>query len=205
MIRTRRVLVAAVVLVAASWLLAGCTPKRVLRQPDGGEFATSPRQPARQPARQDGPRPSPPAEPPPAAVPDSTPASALELGLGAAGIAHAQIGRPYRWGGESPGTGFDCSGLVFYAYGAIGVDLPRVVREQERVGKPVPAGGLQPGDLVFFRINGSRSDHVGVYLGDHRFVHAPRQGQPVRLDALTDPWWRERWTGSRRVTVAPAP
>ncbi len=183
----------AAVLAVLGGVLAGtgCAPKRVLREPAADPGPAAP-----------PPAPAPDPRTPPRAGGGTSPARALELGVQAAGVAHAQLGRPYRWGGEEPGTGFDCSGLVFFAFGAVGVDLPRVVREQERVGRPVRPSELQPGDLVFFATRGSRSNHVGVFLGDQRFVHAPRAGKPVRLDSLDDPFWQGRWTGSRRVTGA---
>jgi len=197
----RRSLLLALLALLAAALVAGpaCAPKRVLRQPPAQEPAEAPDRPAptRPPATGN----------PPAAARRPAPAGpaearARELGIQAAGVAHAQLGKPYRWGGENPGVGFDCSGLAFYSYGSVGIDLPRVVREQARVGRQVAAEQLQPGDLVFFAIRGNRSDHVGVYLGGDRFVHAPRSGQPVRLDGLDDPWWRSRWTGSRRPAAA---
>jgi cell wall-associated NlpC family hydrolase len=184
-------------LLAALTLLAGagCAPKRVLRDPAPAAPSPAPQTPPA--ARED------PAGRPGAPGPDDGPPAgdAAELGLQAAGIAHAQLGRPYRWGGEGP-AGFDCSGLVFYAYGRVGVAVPRVVREQARAGREVPPSRLRAGDLVFFATRGSRPDHVGIYLGDDRFVHAPRAQRPVRLDSLQDPWWRERWLGARRVAGA---
>ncbi len=140
------------------------------------------------------------ARPPAVASPSRPdPARSLDLGVRAASLAGEQVGRPYRWGGEAPGDGFDCSGLVFWTYGNLGVDLPRVVRQQKEVGRSVGGGDLRPGDLVFFAIDKGRVSHVGLYLGDSRFVHAPSSGSPVRVDSLDDPWWRERWTVSRRV------
>ncbi len=192
----RLALVAALLaLLAGLPLGTGCAPKRVLREPG----AAPP--PAGAP-RSEPPASTTPRTPAPGTGGGSAAARALELGVQAAGVAHAQLGRPYRWGGEQPGTGFDCSGLVHFAFGSVGVDLPRVVREQERVGRAVPPSELQPGDLVFFATRGSRSDHVGVFLGAEQFVHAPRAGKPVRLDSLDDPFWQRRWTGARRVTGA---
>jgi cell wall-associated NlpC family hydrolase len=172
-----------VLAVATASLLGGCASKRVYRQP-----------PAATDTRQAAPRPE---VGPPAATP---PAAALELGLRVATLAREQIGRPYRWGGESPGEGFDCSGLVLWSYGCVGVGMPRVVREQQRRGRSIDGDRLRPGDLVFFATSGhGGSSHVGIYLGDGDFVHAPSSGQPVRTDSLDDAWWRQRWTDSRRV------
>jgi len=125
--------------------------------------------------------------------------TAFKLGTHVATLAQEQVGRPYRWGGENPSYGFDCSGLVQWCYGSVGVTLPRVVREQKKVGKSIDGDRLRPGDLVFFALSGDSTSHVGVYIGDRRFVHAPRAGQPVRVNSLDDSWWRERWTASRRV------
>jgi cell wall-associated NlpC family hydrolase len=116
-----------------------------------------------------------------------------------ADLAQEQIGRPYRWGGENPSYGFDCSGLVQWTYGSIGISMPRVVREQKKRGKSITGDRLRPGDLVFFAISGDRVSHVGVYVGGGRFVHAPRAGQPVRIDSLDDAYWRQRWSDSRRI------
>jgi cell wall-associated NlpC family hydrolase len=165
--------------------LVGCSPKRVYRQPDPA--APTSDGAARMAVR-------PPGDP-------TSPAVAQTVGAEVALLADAQIGRPYRWGGRSPEQGFDCSGLVHWAYARVGVDLPRVVRDQQRVGRPVPEGDLAPGDLVFFSIEGGRISHVGVYVGDADFVHAPRRGKPVRRDSLDDPYWRERWNDSRRVAA----
>jgi hypothetical protein len=158
-------------------LLGGCAPKRVFRQPDLVEE-----------------------RPPPSAPrPAGTPTAALQKGLEVANLAQAQLGRPYRWGGNLPQRGFDCSGLVQWTYQSVGVDLPRVVREQVRVGRSVDPQRLHPGDLVFFNLTGDRASHVGIYVGEGRFVHAPRTGQPVRTDELSDPYWRQRWSATRRI------
>ncbi|MEZ4388579.1 MAG: C40 family peptidase [Candidatus Krumholzibacteriia bacterium] len=185
------------VIVLTVLLLAGCSPKRVLRQP---EAWPPPERPVHAAPRQ-----APPTVPPrsqTAPPRDLTdPDGALEVGLEVAELALTQLGRPYRWGGHSPERGFDCSGLVHWCYGCLGIDLPRVVRDQRRAGQPVAAASLQPGDLLFFAIEGDRISHVGLYLGDGEFVHAPRAGRRVRRDSLDDPYWRERWSDSRRVAA----
>ena len=116
----------------------------------------------------------------------------------AASLASRQVGVPYRYGGSSP-SGFDCSGLVQYVYGKLGVNLPRKSREMAGVGQQVPVHALLPGDLVFFRINSRRVSHVGIYIGNNKFVHATKSGHPVRKDTITDPYWRERFMVGRRL------
>lgn len=112
------------------------------------------------------------------------------------------IGAPYRYGGTSPATGFDCSGLIHYVYReAAGIELPRTTAELSalRTDKP-PANALQPGDLLLFKVKGGRKvNHAGIYVGDGRFVHAPSSGGRVRLERLDDRYWRRGYTGARRV------
>ena len=116
----------------------------------------------------------------------------------AASLAREQVGVPYRYGGSSP-SGFDCSGLVQYVYGKLGVSLPRKSRDIAGVGHQVSVHALLPGDLVFFRINGRRVSHVGIYIGNSEFVHATKSGHPVRTDNMTNPWWRKRFVVGRRL------
>lgn len=115
----------------------------------------------------------------------------------------AQLGKPYVWGGESPREGFDCSGLVFYAYNPhLSSRLPRTANEMyhDKRGNPVEVADLRPGDLVFFRIHhGDRADHVGVYLGGGQFIQAPRTGETIRISDLDAPFWQQHWLGARRV------
>jgi cell wall-associated NlpC family hydrolase len=112
----------------------------------------------------------------------------------------ALVGSPYRPGGEDPVSGFDCSGLVRYAARiSVGMQLPRRAEEISRTGRVVPATQLQPGDLVFFNTLGRPYSHVGVYLGDDRFVHAPTQRGQVRVEAMSQPYWRQRFDGARRL------
>ena len=112
-------------------------------------------------------------------------------------VAQARIGAPYRYGGSGPDA-FDCSGLVSYAYSSVGIRLPRTAAQQYAAVKPVPRKDLEPGDLVFFRVDGKNVGHVGIYAGDGRFVDAPQTGGRVRVASLDDPWYRERYVGAGR-------
>jgi cell wall-associated NlpC family hydrolase len=113
---------------------------------------------------------------------------------GVVGVAMRYLGTPYVWGGASPG-GFDCSGLVAYAYGQMGVSLPHYTGALWNVGVPVSRGDLQPGDLVFFDGLG----HVGIYVGGNSFIHAPHTGDVVKISAISG-WYAETYVGARRVT-----
>ena len=111
------------------------------------------------------------------------------------------IGTPYRYGGNTPRGGFDCSGLVDYVFHDVaGIDLPRTAEEISRIDAPqVARKQLESGDLVFFHTEGRRVSHVGIYVGKGRFVHAPNEGGTVRLDYLDAPYWREHYSGAKRV------
>jgi cell wall-associated NlpC family hydrolase len=109
-------------------------------------------------------------------------------------IALKHVGTPYRWGGASPG-GFDCSGLVRYVYGQVGVALPHNAAQQYRHGRPVSRAELRPGDLVFF----DRLRHNGIYVGNGEFVHARQSGRHVGVARLDDDWYDTRWVGARRL------
>lgn len=110
------------------------------------------------------------------------------------------LGLDYRNGGRSPVTGFDCSGLVVHIYKeAWGIRLPPDTRGQSKSGIAVPAADLQPGDLVFYDTQKRPYSHVGIYLGDGRFVHAPRSGAQVRIESLKSAYWSQRFNGARRV------
>ena len=110
------------------------------------------------------------------------------------------VGTPYRYGGNTPEGGFDCSGLVNYVYrDMLDLRLPRTSRELSAwQGPRIPEDRLSAADLVFFG-QGGQVSHVGIYVGEGRFVHAPSTGGTVRLDRLDGPYWREHYTGARRV------
>ena len=112
----------------------------------------------------------------------------------------AYLGTPYRAGGLSPQTGFDCSGLVAYAYreGA-GLALPRNTFELSHLGQPIARDALRPGDLVFYNTQRREYSHVGIYLGEDRFIHAPATGGEVRVENLHAGYWMRRYSGARRV------
>lgn len=121
-----------------------------------------------------------------------------------ADIAHAArkaLGVQYVWGGNSLTSGIDCSGLVQQVYRQFGIDVPRVTYDQINTGADVPVNKLQPGDLVFFDTDTSKKgpDHVGIYLGGGKFIHAPRPGQGVKISSLTDSYYLNRWLGGRRI------
>lgn len=110
------------------------------------------------------------------------------------------LGTPYRWGGTSPDSGFDCSGLVNYVFRTtLGIELPRVSREMASNGQKVERAALTAGDLVFFGRRGSRVDHVGIYVGNGQFVHAPRTGRDVTVSNLDTGYWANRFLQARRV------
>jgi cell wall-associated NlpC family hydrolase len=111
------------------------------------------------------------------------------------------LGTQYRYGGRSPETGFDCSGLVAHVFErAWGVLLPRSAQEQATVGKSIrKLHDLEPGDLVFYNTRNAPFSHVGIYLGDGQFIHAPRPGRRVRMEKLDSPYWKARFNGARRL------
>lgn len=133
-------------------------------------------------------------------------ATAENLSMFALGL----IGVNYRWGGTTPETGLDCSGLVRYVFQQVtGVTLPHNSRELSRVGKKVAVTDLEPGDLVFFNTRRFAFSHVGIYLGENRFLHAPAAGRDVEIATLDKSYWHKRFNGARRLigvlpTIVPA-
>jgi cell wall-associated NlpC family hydrolase len=133
------------------------------------------------------------AEPAPASPESPTGAPPSQYG-GVVGVAMQYLGIPYRWGGSSPSTGFDCSGFVMYVFSRVGVSLPRVVSAQYTVGVPVSRSELQPGDIVFFNSLG----HNGIYIGGGQFIHSPHTGDVVKISSLSG-YYTDNWVGARRV------
>lgn len=122
------------------------------------------------------------------------------------------LGVPYRRGGTSEETGFDCSGFVRHLYEkSFGRLLPRRADEQAKVTETIDRAELKPGDLVFFNTMKRAFSHVGIYVGDGKFIHAPRAGKSIRVDDMRSAYWQKRFNGARRVQpdsgkdVAPSP
>ena len=110
------------------------------------------------------------------------------------------VGIDYRRGGTNPDTGLDCSGFVQVVFrDAVGKLLPRTAKEQSQIGDAVDKKELKPGDLVFFNTMRRAFSHVGIYLGDNRFLHAPRTGAEVRVEDMSQSYWVKRYNGARRV------
>lgn len=149
--------------------------------------------------------------PPPAVVarPQTMPAvgrssdnSSISRGDADALLSNAMglLGVAYRFGGTSPTSGFDCSGFMQHIFRkAFAVNLPRTAAEQARVGSYVSRSSLQPGDMVFFRTSGRRISHVGMYVGNDRFIHAPRTGKRIEITNLSNKYWSARYAAARRV------
>ncbi len=124
-------------------------------------------------------------------------AKAAELVLNAIGF----LGVPYRRGGSTGSTGFDCSGFVkAIVEQTSGQDLPRRAEQQAAVTQKIERSALQPGDLVFFNTLRRAFSHVGIYVGDGRFIHSPKPGSEVRMEDMTVKYWQRRFDGARRVT-----
>ena len=119
----------------------------------------------------------------------------------------SSVGAPYRWGGTSPDSGFDCSGLVRYAYDRAGILVPRQSAHLYRQGRPVPFKDLLPGDMVFFSSPKEKKPiHVGIFIGRNQFIHAPGKGRTVKIAALDNPYFRRHYIGARTyLPTAPGP
>jgi len=113
------------------------------------------------------------------------------------------IGVRYRWGGNTPDSGLDCSGFVRYVFqDTLGLALPRRAEEMSRMGEKVRVSDLKPGDLVFFNTMRRTFSHVGIYIGDNKFVHSPSTGSTIRVDDMDDGYWEKRFTGARRIETS---
>ena len=138
----------------------------------------------------------------PAKVPPSTTPLTLNPASREGALARALlvINTPYTYGGNSPEGGFDCSGLVHYVMSAEGnARLPRSTAQWAAASTPIDDDALQRGDLVFFNTSGARFSHMGIYVGEGKFVHAPSTGGTVRLQNLSDKYFAQRYTGARSV------
>lgn len=112
------------------------------------------------------------------------------------------VGVPYRYGGNNPKGGFDCSGLIAYVYNkSANIKLPRTIQEMSSKGQSLGNQAPAPGDLVFFNTTGDKYSHAGIYVGQGRFVHAPSAGGTVRLDFITTPYWAAKFIEARRVAI----
>ena len=115
--------------------------------------------------------------------------------------ARSLVGIPYKYGGNSPGSGFDCSGFVVHVFRhTLGIKLPRSSYEISHIGQTIGTGNLRAGDLVFFNTLHRKFSHVGIYLGDERFIHAPSSGGRVRTENMRDAYWKRHYEGARRIT-----
>jgi len=121
-----------------------------------------------------------------------------EVASKAVGYAREMLGKPYLYAGETP-AGFDCSGLVKYSYGRAGISMPRDTQSQHRMSVLVSMHGLREGDLLFFDQEGKKKSHVGIYLGNGRFIHAPSSGGKVRTDSINQEFWKKHLVEARRI------
>lgn len=119
------------------------------------------------------------------------------VGTDAAGHALGVVGTPYRFGGSTP-QGFDCSGLVQYSYARAGMQVPRTMQGLWANSRPVSIKQIRPGDLLFFNQEGKLNSHVGLYIGNDRFVHAPSTGKHVSTASLANRYWRQHFSSARR-------
>ncbi|MCK5723511.1 MAG: C40 family peptidase [Gammaproteobacteria bacterium] len=114
--------------------------------------------------------------------------------------AKRMLGVKYRYGGTSPNRGFDCSGLVQYSHRSAGINIPRTTSQQYRAATRISKRYLKAGDLVFFKTTPSRGiSHVGIYLGNNKFIHAPSSGKRVKISSMNDKYWRKRFRSAGRI------
>jgi cell wall-associated NlpC family hydrolase len=121
-----------------------------------------------------------------------------DMGTIAARTAERFVGIPYRWGGDNVVEGLDCSGFVRAVYNLCGLSIPRTSRDQFKAGDSVSKDDLQDGDLVFFGTSADKINHVGIYVGSGKFVHAPRRGEDIRVTAVNENYFEKRFIGARR-------
>jgi cell wall-associated NlpC family hydrolase len=119
-------------------------------------------------------------------------------GLRIADLAKSLVGSPYKYGGESP-NGFDCSGLVFYIHKKVGLQTPRTSLQQFKAAKTIPLQKLQHGDLIFFKLTRTQVSHVGIYIGNGRFIHAPQSGKKVKATYVNDQYWKTKIVSGGRL------
>jgi cell wall-associated NlpC family hydrolase len=160
------------------------------QKPRPDEIKTPPEKP-----RPDRPKPIEPRETGPAKNPAK---NDRDMGSIAARTAERFVGIPYRWGGENVVDGMDCSGFVRAVYNLCGLSIPRTSRDQYKAGDPVVKDDLQDGDLVFFGSSEDSINHVGIYVGNHKFVHAPRRGEEIRVTSVNESYFEKRFIGARR-------
>lgn len=199
---------------AAVWFLtgfvlfafAGCASRPSVTWPAPVEEASAAEAP--EPAGSSAPVRARPAHPSARAPDGSAPVAGFADGRLAAAravdYAVKMVGKPYRFGGSSPSTGFDCSGLIQFSFQQAGVMLPRTTNEQRYASRLVRGSNLRRGDLLFFDQEGKKNSHAGIYVGDGYFVHAPSSGKRVRMDRLDSPYWRKHLSEVRRLNVAAA-
>ncbi len=122
-----------------------------------------------------------------------------DISIAAVGL----VGVPYRYGGNNPKAGFDCSGLIGYVYlKSANIKLPRTIQDMSARGQSINDQAPAPGDLVFFNTTGDKYSHAGIYVGKGRFVHAPSSGGTVRLEQIESPYWASRFTEARRLAAS---
>ena len=130
--------------------------------------------------------------------PSISPEKAIESpGRQALAVARKMLGSPYRYGGMDP-KGFDCSGLVRYAFNQSGVELPRTSREIFRASLRIDPQKIEPGDLLFFALSANKVSHVGIYAGQNRFIHSPSSGKGVSYASMENPYWQRRLIAAGR-------
>lgn len=130
--------------------------------------------------------------------PASKSASPNSGGMKIQTYAKSLLGIPYKYGGTTPRTGFDCSGFVMYVHKKNNIKIPRVARDQYKSGKKIARHALQLGDLVFFETYRKGASHVGIYIGDNQFIHSPSRGKDVRIGSLSNSYFKPRYLGARR-------